>query len=58
MNINKNILFYNTSKKGISFDEVADKIVDWINQQPDKDYFRTNARIHHHETAAHNSVYR
>ena len=38
MNINKNILFYNTSKKGISFDEVADKIADWINQQPDKDY--------------------
>lgn len=38
MKVDKNILFHNTHKSGITFNEVADKIVNWINQEPNKEY--------------------
>ena len=38
MEITEDILFRNMSQQNITFDMVADKIVNWINEQPHKDY--------------------
>lgn len=38
MDITEDILFRNLSEQDITFDMVAEKIIDWINQQPNKEY--------------------
>ena len=38
VNVTEDILFRNLSEQDITFDMVAEKIIDWINQQPNKDY--------------------
>lgn len=38
MDVTEDILFRNLSEQDITFDMVAEKIIDWINQQPNKDY--------------------
>lgn len=38
MLITENILFRNKTQQDITFDMVVDKIIDWIDQQPDKEY--------------------
>ena len=38
MQITEDTLFRNMSQQNITFDMIADKIVEWINQQPDRDY--------------------
>lgn len=38
MEITEDILFRNLSQQNITFDMVADKIIDYIDKEPDKDY--------------------
>ena len=38
MQIDEDILFRNMSQQNITFDMVADKIVNWINQEPYREY--------------------
>ena len=38
MNITEDILFRNMSQQDITFDMVVDRIIDFINQQPERDY--------------------
>lgn len=38
MDVTEDILFRNMSQQNITFDMVVDKIINYINQQPDKDY--------------------
>ncbi len=38
MDITEDILFRNLSESKITFDEVANRIINWINQSPEKEY--------------------
>jgi len=38
MQITEDILFYNISQQNITFDMIADKIINWVAEQPEKEY--------------------